>query len=107
MDSNQELEFLKSASEDKVCHYLASRVRRIRREAKESQEAFAGRAGIPLRTYKRFEAHGRAHLDTFVRVLRVLNLTHYLLLLFPQAELPRKPTLVEKLQEISERRGSP
>lgn len=103
MDQIRQLQFLKSISEDKVCQYLAAKVRRIRRDSKESQESFAQRAGIPLRTYKRFETHGKAHLETFVRVLRALNRAHYLLLLFPQAELPKKPSLVEQVQKIRER----
>lgn len=106
MDSARELEHLKSIPADKVCEYLAAKIRRIRQEIKESQQVFAQRAGISLRTYKRFECDGSAHLETFVRVLGALERTQYLALLFPQAEIPKKPTLMERIQEIGERRFS-
>lgn len=91
--------------EDEVCRYIASQVRQGRLAARESQRDFAERAGVPLRTYKRFETHGRAHLDTFIRALRTLGRTEYLFMLFPVAPHPRMASLEEKLRE-SRLRGS-
>lgn len=96
--------------EDEVCRYIASEVRRARIGLGESQREFADRAGVPLRTYKRFETHGRAHLDTFVRALRTLGRTEYLFMLFPAAPHPGMVTLEQKLRDARWRgsfRGGP
>jgi hypothetical protein len=84
MDAERELVLLKAWSEAEVCTYLAAKIRRARRSRKESQEVFAERIGVPLRTYKRFEAHGKGTLETFVRALRGIGRTHYMFMLFPQ-----------------------
>lgn len=103
MTPEQLRENLQLWPEDQVCRYLASEVRRVRLELAESQREFAERAGIPLRTYKRFETHGRAHLETFIRALRALGRTEYLFMLYPHAR-PRAPrTLDEKLEVIRQR----
>lgn len=83
MTYDQEQEYLKAASHDEICGYLASKIRRERTLRKESQEAFAKRAGVALRTFKRLEIDGRGHLDTFVKVLKALDKGPYLQLLFP------------------------
>lgn len=80
----------------------------MRLDLGESQKAFAERTGVPLRTYKRFESHGRAHLDTFVRALRTLGRTEYLFMLFPGP----KPTavlqrLLKRAESLSLRSGGP
>lgn len=86
--------------ESEVCRYLAAEVRRIRLATGESQRDFAERAGVPLRTYKRFETHGRAHLDTFIRALRTLGRTEYLFMLFPAASPhPGVRSLQDKLRQ--------
>lgn len=46
----------------------------------------------------------KAHLETFVQVLRSLNRTHYLLMLFPQLEVPKALTPAERLQQTIEQR---
>lgn len=91
MNRESELELLKTLAEADVCRILATKVRQVRQRSKESQDAFAARAGIALRTYKRFEAHGKATLETFVLALRAIGRTHYLALLFPD-ELRATPT---------------
>ncbi|WP_440030613.1 helix-turn-helix domain-containing protein [Chromobacterium amazonense] len=70
---NNAMEYLKAASHEEICGYLASKIRRERTQRKESQEAFAKRAGVALRTFKRLEIDGRGHLDTFVKVLKALD----------------------------------
>lgn len=84
MTPEQELEHLRLWPEEQVCGYLAMRVRRARTETGETQAAFAARALVPLRTYKRFEKDGSATLQTFVQILRTLGRTQYLMHLFPQ-----------------------
>ena len=101
MNQQEELDRLRSWTCGEVCHYLAMKVRRQRREAGLSQAEFASQAGIPLRTYKRFEAHGKANLETFVEVLRALGRTHYLFMLFPApVRVAPAPTLEDKLRTI-------
>lgn len=102
MNLEQEREFLLNGSDIEVCGYLATGIRRVRRQAKESQEDFACRAGVPLRTYKRFEAHGKASLETFVQILRAIERTQYLFMLFPQPlATVAKPIRDERLRQMA------
>jgi len=98
MTPEEELDRLKLWTSAEVCHYLAMKVRRHRQEARLSQAEFAAQAGIALRTYKRFEAHGQANLDTFVAALRAMGRTRYLMLLFAATtKVAATPTLRERL----------
>lgn len=77
------------------------KVRRHRREAGVSQAEFASQAGIALRTFKRFEAHGKANLETFIKVLRAMERTQYLFMLFPApVRLSPTPTLEDRLRTV-------
>lgn len=97
MTPEQELEALKDWPEPQVCSLLANRVRRARLAGEESQAEFADRAGVSLRTYKRFELDGKATLLNFIQILRALGRTQYLTLIFP-APLPLpRPTVEAKL----------
>ena len=97
MTPEQELEALKEWPEPQVCSLLATRVRWARVAGEESQADFAERAGVPLRTYKRFELDGKATLLTFIQVLRALGRTQYLTLIFPAPLPPPRPTVEFKL----------
>lgn len=88
MDAELERQFLRFCSEEEGCRYLATKVRQARRAGRMSQVEFAKQARVPLRTYKRFETHGKANLETFLQVLRALGRTQYLLLLFPTGSAP-------------------
>jgi transcriptional regulator with XRE-family HTH domain len=102
MTPDQERNFLRFCSDEEACHYLATKVRRVRRAARISQAEFAQQAQVPLRTYKRFETHGRANLETFVQVLRALGRTQYLFMLFPVQVSPNpRETLEERLRRLS------
>jgi DNA-binding transcriptional regulator YiaG len=103
MTPEQERERLQSCSCSDACHYLAMKVRRFRQEARLSQVAFAEQAGIPVRTYKRFESHGKANLETFVQVLRAMERTQYLFMLFPGPVRPAAPTLEDKIRGLRTR----
>jgi hypothetical protein len=98
MTPEQESEAFRDWPEAEVCRLLASRVRRMRHSTGESQKAFADRAYVPLRTYKRFELEGRATLETFLQVLRALNRTQYLQLLFPSEAAKLSRSLDDMLE---------
>ena len=100
MNQDREYEYLRACSNVEVCQYLATKVRQWRRTEGLSQAQLAVRAEVPLRTYKRFETHGKANLETFIQVLRALGRTHYLLMLFP-APLPKRTSLEERLKQLT------
>lgn len=100
MDPSREHEYLRTCSNLEVCHYLATKVRQWRRTERISQVQLAARAEVPLRTYKRFEAHGKANLETFIQVLRALGRTQYLFMLFP-VQVAHKPSFEERLKQLT------
>jgi transcriptional regulator with XRE-family HTH domain len=100
MDPSREHEYLRACSNEEACQYLATKVRQWRRTERLSQAELAGRAEVPLRTYKRFEAHGRANLETFIQVLRALGRTQYLFMLFP-GPVSNKPSFEERLKKMA------
>jgi DNA-binding XRE family transcriptional regulator len=100
MDPNREHEYLRTCSHIEACHYLATKVRQWRRTEGLTQAQLAAQAEVPLRTYKRFETHGKANLETFVQVLRALGRTQYLFMLFP-GPAPKKPTLGARLKQLT------
>lgn len=101
MTPDEEMGFLRASAHEEVCKYLATKVRAMRRHVRESQEEFALRAGVPLRTYKRFETHGRGSLETFVQILRAVERVHYLFMLFPSTTPAKvKPSLEQRLVQL-------
>ncbi|WP_157118843.1 helix-turn-helix domain-containing protein [Azohydromonas lata] len=97
----QELEIFKDGPEPQVCLLLAKRVRELRSATGESQAAFAQRAGISVRTYKRFELEGHANLENFIQILRALDRTRYLPSLFVQpSKTIRPPSINERIEKI-------
>lgn len=104
MPPDQAREHLKAATYEDLGQYVATQLRRARRQRKESQAKFAARAGIALRTYKRLETHGFGHMDTFLKALAALDRSQYLFLLFPQEVVaPRNFTLGQKIESIRQR----
>lgn len=85
----------REAEVPEVCSLLAAKIRGARTQTRESQDAFAKRAAISLRTYKRFEKDGSGTLETFIRALRAINRTQYLMSLFPQALPPQSRAALE------------
>ena len=100
IDPNREHEYLRGCSNVDVCRYLATKVRRWRRTEGLSQVELATRAEVPLRTFKRFESHGKANLETFIQVLRALGRTQYLFMLFP-VPVTNKPNFEERLKQLT------
>ena len=64
---------------------LAVRVRQARRQRNWTQPELASRAGVALRTYKRFEQSGTGSMETLVRVVHALERLAALELLFSAA----------------------
>ena len=60
-------------SDGEIVGDLSERCRSIRLSQNMTQQEAAERAGIPLRTYRRFEQEGQISLERFVAVLRALN----------------------------------
>lgn len=105
MELERVVDNLRHWPEGQVCRYLATEVRKLRIAAKESQQEFAARAGIPLRTYKRFEAHGRGHFETFIRALKTAGRVEYLFMIFPAPDpgAARRASFEEKLEALRRR----
>lgn len=100
MTPEQQLEFLQSATERDISKYLAMRVRGERVRSGLSQPAFAEKAGIALRTYKRFELSGTGSIETFARILMAMGHARGFYTLFPHPKPVIQPTLLERIQAI-------
>ncbi|GAB3758769.1 hypothetical protein GCM10028796_04940 [Ramlibacter monticola] len=100
MDPHREHEYLRACTTVQACQYLAGKVRQWRVAEGISQVELAVRAEVPLRTYKRFESHGKANLATFVQVLRAIGRTKYLFMLFP-GPAPQRVTFDERLKQLT------
>jgi transcriptional regulator with XRE-family HTH domain len=70
---------------------ISNRIRIERRKARLSQRQFADKCGIPLRTFKRFEAGQCDSLEAFLRIVICFERTVALELLFP----PKPAAIVE------------
>lgn len=105
MTPEQERDYLKTAPHAELGTYLAAKVRRARLHGKETQESFAERAGIALRTYTRFELYGQGTLETFLRALTAIGRNQYLFMLFPGEAPPSKPTLAERVEKMRKNRS--
>jgi transcriptional regulator with XRE-family HTH domain len=101
MTPDQQLDFLRSANAEQIAKYLAMRVRAERVRNGHSQQLFAEKAGVALRTYKRFELSGDGSIETLVRILMGLEHARGFFTLFPQPHLPAPVTLSERIQAMS------
>lgn len=101
MTPEQQLDFLQSANERDIGKYLAMRVRGERVRTGFSQSAFAEKAGVALRTYKRFELSGAGSIETLARILMAMGHARGFYTLFPQPKPAAQLTLVERIQAIS------
>lgn len=94
MTPEQQLEFLRSATEQEILEYLAMRVRAERYRSGLSQSAFAAKASIPLRTYKRFELSGAGSIETLVRIFIAMEHARGFFTLFPAPKPANHPPLL-------------
>ena len=72
---------------EELIHGVAERVRSLRVARNVSQEDTARKAGVSLRTLRRLENQGLSTLETFVRVLRALDVTDPLSALLPEPQV--------------------
>lgn len=101
MTPDQQLDFLQAATERDIAKYLAMRVRGERVKNGFSQFAFAEKAGVPLRTYKRFELTGAGSIETLARILIAMGHARGFFTLFPHPKPEARKTLVERIQALS------
>ncbi|MEN8512658.1 helix-turn-helix transcriptional regulator [Burkholderia sp. RS02] len=101
MTPEQQLEFLQSASERDIGKYVAMRVRGERVRGGFTQAAFAEKAGVALRTYKRFELSGVGSIETLARILMAMGHARGFYTLFPQPKPAAQLTVVERVQAMS------
>lgn len=64
--------------------FLGSQLEQLRLSKNLSQAAVASNAGVSLRTITRMESGKTVSLDTFIRVLKVLEIADRLAMLFPE-----------------------
>jgi transcriptional regulator with XRE-family HTH domain len=76
---------------------LVEKCRELRLRQNMSQHEVAERAGIALRTYRRFEQEGQISLERFVAVVRALKR-------MPELERLLEPPPVADLRELDNRR---
>jgi transcriptional regulator with XRE-family HTH domain len=107
MTPDQQLEFLQSATERDITKYLAMRVRGERVKNGYSQSAFAEKAGVTLRTYKRFELSGIGSIETLAKILMAMGHARGFYTLFPQPKPPARVTLTERIQAMSRMASRP
>ena len=81
--------------------FLASRIRAERKKQKLSQEKFAQLAGIPIRTYKRFEQNCGGGFENFINILRVLNKLDFIEGIFPPPPSTNKRSMLDILKELN------
>lgn len=82
---------------------LAIRVRRERVRQALTQPAVAAAAGVPLRTYKRFEKSGRGSVETLMRVAYALGQGNAVENLFPDFKVSAGLTLAERVERLRRR----
>ncbi|WP_146013334.1 helix-turn-helix transcriptional regulator [Trinickia symbiotica] len=94
----------RNSSAEEICRRIADRVRAERRKLQLSQQEFAGRCQIPLRTYKRFELGECDSLATFIKIVAAFDRVVALELLFPPKQVDTVPrTAVALLNRLVQR----
>ncbi|WP_175995726.1 helix-turn-helix domain-containing protein [Burkholderia stabilis] len=86
-----------SMNDGEIVHEIGDRVRAERIRQNKSQAEFAAAAGIPLRTYQRFERNGSGTIETLVAVLRACQRLRGLQVALPQPTLPERRTPLSRL----------
>lgn len=89
---------------NKIEEALCERITEIRLSRNINQTNLAKEAGISRRTISRMENGEGVSLETFIRVLRALNLTHHLEALLPDPKI--RPIERVSLQGQQRRRAS-
>ncbi|WP_186079825.1 helix-turn-helix domain-containing protein [Burkholderia gladioli] len=95
-----------SIDDSEIVHEIGNRLRAERIRQNKSQAEFAAAAGIPLRTYQRFERDGSGAIETFVAALRACQRLRALQVALPQPTLPERQTPLSRLTPPRVRRKS-
>jgi transcriptional regulator with XRE-family HTH domain len=94
-----------SLSDLGIAREIGDRVRAERIRQSKSQLEFSAAAGIPLRTYQRFERDGSGTIETLVAALRACNRLRALQVALPQPTLPERQTPLSRLTPPRVRRA--
>lgn len=94
------LNSFKDKTNAELIEYLSVKIRAERNKLKLSQKDFAELAGIPLRTYKRFEQSCDGSIENLINVLRVFDKVGFFQSIFPTTNLQKRPTVIDRFEEI-------
>lgn len=94
-----------SMSNVEIAQAVGERVRAERIRQKKSQAEFAALAGVPLRTYQRFEVNGLGTVETLAAALRACQRLRGLQVALPQPTLPERQTPLSRLTPPRVRRS--
>lgn len=95
---------LTTKSNLEVTDFLAATIRSERLRQGYSQQSFAFKAGISLRTYKRMELSGDGSIHNLILILRTLGRIRAIEILFPPILTKPHVGVVERVKEISMKR---
>lgn len=96
METNAHMSSLVLLTPQELILQLAARVKRLRLERGWTQAELAGRAGISLASYRRFERTGQISLERLIQLAVVLNAVGGVRTLF-------QPTPARSLDELEQR----
>lgn len=85
------------ATYQEICQELGGRIRVHRIALNLTQPEVAARAGVSKGTVSNIESRGQGTLESLVRVLQALNLTHELQSLFQS-----KPTSIAQMERLEQ-----
>ncbi len=88
-----------------IARLLAGRVRALRLQRGWTQQELAGRSGLTLATYRRFERTGRIALDRLLRIAVVLDAQAAFDGLFALPPAGSLAELAERTQQLPRARG--
>lgn len=103
---NYENSYFDSLDDAEIAREIGDRLRAERIRQNRSQLEFSVAAGIPLRTYQRFERDGSGTVETLVAALRACNRLRGLQVALPQRALPERQTPLSRLTPPRVRRAS-
>jgi len=103
--STYEISDFDRLSDVQITREIGDRVRAERIRQNKSQLEFATVAGIPVRTYQRFERDGSGTIETLVAALRACHRLRGLQVALPQPTLPERQTPLSRLTPPRVRRA--
>lgn len=86
-----------------IMDYLSAKIRAERKRRKLSQEKFALLAGIPVRTFKRFEQDCNGSVDNFINIFRAFGKVNFFQAVSFENSQDNKPSLILKIEEAKKK----